>query len=157
MQCPCVLRATRMYISSLTATNEDVFQLPTNSLLKIRNERRSNGALRVERIKAVWVTNSSGFRRLCFQVSGSRKRGRGLWKKRDEECREQPGEEVNGRRSGNSGGEVGPLGFFHADCPTRLISQCTLQRPASEFETDSHSLLITWVLTLAVRLFPPFI
>lgn len=74
-----------------------------------------------------------------------------------EECREQPGEEVNGRRSGNSGGEVGPLGFYYADCPTRLISQCTLQRPATEFEIDSHLLLIIRVLTLAVRLFPPFI
>lgn len=46
-------------------------------------------------------------------------------------------------------------GFFYADCPTRLISQCTLQRPATEFEIDS--LLITRVLTPAVRLFAPFI
>lgn len=82
--------------------------------------------------------------------------------KRPKPCRSRSavssrGEEVNGRRSGNSGGEVGPLGFFYADCPTCLISQCTLQRPATEFEIDSHSLLIKRALTSAVRLFPQVI
>lgn len=47
-------------------------------------------------------------------MSGSRKRGRGLEAEAAEveECHEQPREEVNGRQSGNSGGEVGPLGVF---------------------------------------------
>lgn len=50
-----------------------------------------------------------------------------------EDCREPPreeGREVNGSRSGNSGGEPEPwsffFSFFYADCPTRLICQCTL-------------------------------